>query len=98
MEMERGSVLLFSSKIYHGGGANRSDRIRRAIDIGFSVGWVRQVENQYLSCPMEIARTLPRELVSLMGYASTGGYGLVGGRENALTTLGIANEPTESVY
>jgi ectoine hydroxylase-related dioxygenase (phytanoyl-CoA dioxygenase family) len=98
VEMDRGSVLLFSSKIYHGGGANRSDRIRRAVDIGFSVGWVRQVENQFLSCPIEIARTLPKELVSLMGYASTGGYGLVGDRENALTTLGMANEPTKSAY
>ena len=96
VEMERGSVLLFSSKIYHGGGANRSDRIRRAIDIGFSVGWVRQVENQFLSCPIEIARTLPKELVSLMGYASTGGYGLVGDREDALTTLGMAKGPTKS--
>ncbi len=90
VEMTRGSVLLFSSKIYHGGGENRSDRIRRAIDIGFSVGWVRQVENQYLSCPMEVARTLPKDLLSIMGYESTGGYGFVGNRENALTVLGLA--------
>lgn len=98
VEMARGSVLLFSSKIYHGGGANRSDRIRRAIDIGFSVGWVRQVENQFLSCPIEVARTLPKELVSLMGYASTGGYGLVGDRENALTVLGMEGEAEKSGY
>ena len=52
----------------HGGGANRSDRIRRAIDIGFSVGSVRQVENPFLSCPMEIDRTRLEELVSLRTY------------------------------
>ncbi len=98
VEMTRGSALLFSSKIYHGGGVNRSDRIRRAIDIGFSVGWVRQVENQYLSCPMEIARTLPKDLLSIMGYASTGGYGFIGDRQNAFTALGLANEPMKSVY
>ena len=92
VEMARGSVLLFSSKIYHGGGANRSDRIRRAIDIGFSVGWVRQVENQYLSCPIEIARTLPKDLLSVMGYESTGGYGFIGDRKNSLSVLGLAGE------
>lgn len=93
VEMERGSVLLFSGKIYHGGGANRSKRVRRAIDIGFSVGWVRQVENQYLSCPIEIARTLPKDLLSLMGYESTGGYGFIGDRQNSLAALELQHEP-----
>lgn len=87
VEMSRGSVMIFSGKIYHGGGFNRSDKIRRAIDIAFSVGWVRQVENQYLSCPMETTRALPRELIKLMGYESTGGYGMVGNRENAMKTV-----------
>lgn len=87
VEMSRGSVLLFSSKLYHGGGENRSNQIRRMIDIGFSVGWVRQVENQYLSCPIEIARTLPEELQKVMGYESTGGYGFIGDRKNAFSVL-----------
>lgn len=91
-EMTRGSVLLFSSKLYHGGGENRSNRIRRMIDIGFSVGWVRQVENQYLSCPIEVARTLPEDLQKIMGYESTGGYGFIGDRENALSILKPENE------
>jgi ectoine hydroxylase-related dioxygenase (phytanoyl-CoA dioxygenase family) len=88
VEMPRGSVMIFSGKIYHGGGANRSQLVRRAIDIGFSAGWVRQVENQYLSCAKETARGLPLELAKLMGYESTGGYGLIGNRENALKALG----------
>ncbi len=92
VEMSRGSVLLFSSKIYHGGGENKSDRTRRAIDIMFSVGWVRQVENMSLSCPLEVARTLPDALVRLMGYESTGGYGMVGDRQSALTVLGKPDE------
>ena len=87
VEMTRGSVLLFSSKLYHGGGENRSNKIRRMIDIAFSVGWVRQAENQYLSCPMEIARTLPEDLQRIMGYESTGGYGFIGDRESALSVL-----------
>ena len=92
VEMARGSVLLFSSKLYHGGGVNNSDRIRRAIDIGFSVGWVRQIENQYLSCPIEIARTLPQDLLRIMGYQTTGGYGFIGDRQNALTGLRLTDD------
>lgn len=93
VEMKRGSVLIFSGKLYHGGGPNRSQQIRRAIDIGFSVGWVRQVENQYLSCPLEIARTLPKDLLSIMGYESTGGYGFVGDRYNSMAVLDPAYDP-----
>ena len=45
-EMTRGSVLLYSGKIWHSGGANRSDRVRKAININYAVGWVRQEGNQ----------------------------------------------------
>ena len=66
--MDRGSVLIYTGKIYHGAGENKSDRIRRALNLTYSVGWVRQEENQYLSCPPEVARTLPDDLLKLMGY------------------------------
>jgi ectoine hydroxylase-related dioxygenase (phytanoyl-CoA dioxygenase family) len=66
--MRRGSALFYTGKIYHGAGANRSDRVRQAINITYAVGWVRQEENQYLSTPIEVARTLPDELLKLMGY------------------------------
>jgi hypothetical protein len=36
--------------------------------VGYSLGWLRQEENQYLACPPEIARTLPEGLLRLMGY------------------------------
>lgn len=67
-EMTRGSVLIYTGKIVHSGGANRSDKVRRAININYSVGWVRQEENQYLSVPLEIAKTLDDDLLKLMGY------------------------------
>lgn len=74
-EMAKGSALFYTGSIYHGGGANRSDAPRCGINITYSVSWLRQEENQYLSCPLEIARTLPVELLRLMGY-SRGGYAL----------------------
>jgi ectoine hydroxylase-related dioxygenase (phytanoyl-CoA dioxygenase family) len=74
-EMTKGSVLFYTGAVYHGGGANRSDATRVGINITYNVSWLRQEENQYLSVPLEIARTLPVDLLRLMGYAR-GAYAL----------------------
>ncbi|MFN3258085.1 MAG: phytanoyl-CoA dioxygenase family protein [Ilumatobacter sp.] len=74
-EMSKGSCLLYTGKVYHGGGANRSDEIRRGLNITYNVGWLRQEENQYLSCPAEVAQTLDDDLLRLMGYR-IGAYAL----------------------
>lgn len=76
--MKRGSVMIYSGKLYHGGGENKSDRVRIAMNIDYGVAWTRQEENQYLSCPPEIARTLPVDLLRLMGYSTMEGWGRVG--------------------
>jgi ectoine hydroxylase-related dioxygenase (phytanoyl-CoA dioxygenase family) len=74
-EMTKGSVLFYTGALYHGGGANKSDAVRRGINITYNVAWLRQEENQYLSVPLEVARELPVELLRLMGYAR-GAYAL----------------------
>ncbi|TMA31489.1 MAG: phytanoyl-CoA dioxygenase family protein [Deltaproteobacteria bacterium] len=74
-EMPAGSVLFYTGALYHGAGANRSDRVRSGLNVTYSVSWLRQEENQYLSVPAELARTLPDELLRLMGYAR-GAYAL----------------------
>jgi ectoine hydroxylase-related dioxygenase (phytanoyl-CoA dioxygenase family) len=74
-EMTRGSVLFYTGSLYHGGGANRSSTTRYGINITYNRSWLRQEENQYLSVPLEVARTLPVELLRLMGYAR-GAYAL----------------------
>jgi len=74
-EMERGSVLLYTGAMYHGGGANRSDAPRNGVNITYCAGWLRQEENQYLSVPPEIARELPDDLLRMIGYAP-GAYAL----------------------
>jgi ectoine hydroxylase-related dioxygenase (phytanoyl-CoA dioxygenase family) len=74
-EMSKGSVLLYTGAVYHGGGANRSDATRVGINITYNLSWLRQEENQYLSVPLEIAKTLPVDLLRLMGY-SRGAYAL----------------------
>jgi ectoine hydroxylase-related dioxygenase (phytanoyl-CoA dioxygenase family) len=74
-EMARGSVLFYTGSVYHGGGANRSDMTRCGINLTYSLSWLRQEENQYLSVPLSVAATLPVGLLRLMGY-SYGGYAL----------------------
>ncbi len=74
-EMRRGSVLVYSGSVIHGGGENRSNADRTGINITYCLGWLRQEENQYLSCPPAIARTLDPQLQALMGYAM-GSYAL----------------------
>jgi ectoine hydroxylase-related dioxygenase (phytanoyl-CoA dioxygenase family) len=66
--MTKGSVLLYTGSIFHGGGANTTQAARIGMNVGYSLGWLRQEENQYLSCPPEVARTLPEGLLRLMGY------------------------------
>jgi len=74
-EMKRGSVLVYTGSVLHSGGANRSQNYRIGMNLTYCLGWLRQEENQYLSCPPEIARAFEPKLQALMGYAS-GGYGL----------------------
>jgi hypothetical protein len=74
-EMPAGSVLFYTGSLYHGAGANRSSDTRVGLNVTYSVSWLRQEENQYLSVPAAIARELPEPLLRLMGYAR-GAYAL----------------------
>ena len=74
-EMERGSVLVYSGSVIHAGGENRTTDDRVGINLTYCLGWLRQEENQYLSCPPQIARTLDPRLQALLGYAM-GSYAL----------------------
>jgi ectoine hydroxylase-related dioxygenase (phytanoyl-CoA dioxygenase family) len=74
-EMPKGSVLFYLGSLYHGGGANRSERARRGVNVGYTLSWLRQEENQYLACPPEVARELPEDLARLAGYRR-GAYAL----------------------
>jgi ectoine hydroxylase-related dioxygenase (phytanoyl-CoA dioxygenase family) len=74
-EMPKGSVLFYLGSLYHGGGANRSTSARRGVNVGYTLSWLRQEENQYLACPPEVARELPEALARLAGYRR-GAYAL----------------------
>lgn len=87
-EMGKGSVLFYDGKVMHGGGANRSDDVRRGGNLTYAVGWVRQEENQYLACPPEVARTLDDDLLKVMGYQQGAfALGYVGDQQDPLSLL-----------
>lgn len=67
-EMSAGSVLLYTGSVFHSGGENRSDSDRIGVNITYTLGWLRQEENQYLSCPPEIAREYSPDLQDMLGY------------------------------
>lgn len=68
-EMDKGSVLIFTCATYHGGGANvTADQWRDALFASYSVGWLKQEEQQFLVSPPEVARHYPERLQRLIGY------------------------------
>lgn len=68
-EMAAGSALVYDGKVLHGAGANRTeDQWRVGLWFAYALGWLRQYENQVLSCPPELTRDLPEPLLRLLGY------------------------------
>ena len=67
-EMSPGSVFFYTGSILHSGGANNSNHARLGVNLTYCLGWLRQEENQYLSCPPDIAKNLEPELQDLLGY------------------------------
>jgi len=66
--MPAGSVMLFDSALWHGGGANVSNERRFAFSCAYCWGWMRQQENLQLGIPRDVAKRFPRRLQELCGY------------------------------
>ena len=74
-EMSKGSVFFYTGSILHHGGANMSGAPRLGLNLTYCLGWLRQEENQYLSCPPELAQAFSPKLQELLGYTQ-GEYAL----------------------
>ena len=68
-EMKAGSILVYNGTVIHGGGPNATDTPRLGVLLHYTLGWLRQQENMYLSCPPEIAKDFTPQLRRLLGYA-----------------------------
>lgn len=93
--MPRGSVVLYTGRAVHGGGANTTEADRVGINVDYVLGWLRQEENQYLSVPREVAAALPEHVQRLMGY-QMGAYAL-GYMDDLRDPIGyLRGEPADS--
>lgn len=70
--MPKGSVLVYLGSVLHGGGANATNRPRMGLVNTYSLGWLRQEENQYLVIPRDVAASYPERIQRLMGYQGHG--------------------------
>jgi ectoine hydroxylase-related dioxygenase (phytanoyl-CoA dioxygenase family) len=78
--MPAGSVMFFVGSVFHGGGANNTDRHRLGVILEYCAGFVRPQENHVLGVPKEIVRNLDPKLQELLGYNVVGLLGNVDGR------------------
>ncbi|MCU1462879.1 MAG: mitomycin antibiotic biosynthesis protein [Acidimicrobiales bacterium] len=70
-EMPAGSAVIYLGSTIHAGGANTTaSEWRRGMHQSYCLGWLRTEENHYLTTPPDVARTLPRQSLELLGYAA----------------------------
>jgi ectoine hydroxylase-related dioxygenase (phytanoyl-CoA dioxygenase family) len=66
--MPAGSAMIYLGGLWHGGGANQTERPRLGVILEYVVSWLRPQENHCLAVPREVARQLPERLQELLGY------------------------------
>lgn len=69
VEMDPGSVLLYTGTLWHGAGANTSSAPRLGVILTYVESWLRPQDSHLISVPVELARTLTPELRALLGYS-----------------------------
>ncbi len=74
-EMPAGSVLFWMGGLLHGAGENSSEDWRYGVILTYSLGWVRQEENQYMDVPRERLAELSPEVKRLVGFDMWGALG-----------------------
>ena len=96
--MPRGACVVYYGSVVHGGGANATpDQTRIGLAFGYTLGWLRQEENQYLAVPPDVARDLPADLQRLIGYAEHYPFlGWTEGQDHALFRGGAFRERYET--
>jgi ectoine hydroxylase-related dioxygenase (phytanoyl-CoA dioxygenase family) len=70
--MPRGSALLYTGNILHGGGANETDETRIGLYCGLTLSWLRPLENHLITSGIETLRNLPEEARTLCGFSEEG--------------------------
>ena len=59
VEMPPRTALLYLGSVWHGGGANHTDRARLGVVLHYASAWLRPVENHVLAVPPDMATDAP---------------------------------------
>lgn len=80
--MPAGSALIYSGRLWHAAGHNRSGATRRALIVEHVLPWLRPTDNQILATGVDRLRALPPALSRLAGLARASEYlGFVAGQD-----------------
>jgi len=90
-EMEKGDALIFSGKLVHGGGANLTNKPRRALALAFCPGWLVPEEAYPFAVTLELAATLSKKAQQLTGFRSFHNEKLGGGTLWSLDYIELAD-------
>ncbi|MCY4608205.1 MAG: phytanoyl-CoA dioxygenase family protein [bacterium] len=66
--MPRGSIAVIRGDCLHAGGTNTDGTRRRALSLSWCLGWLRTVENTWLTLPLDVVAGLPPRARELLGY------------------------------
>jgi len=66
--VKRGSIILFDSNLWHAAGTNTTDKIRRALTIGFTPPYIKQQFDYPRSLGYEYGESLSDALRQIIGY------------------------------
>ncbi len=66
--MPAGSVNFYLGRLWHGGGANETDRPRLGVILEYVASWLRPQETHLVAVAPELVATLPERLQELLGY------------------------------
>ncbi len=70
--MPRGSALLYSGDVWHGGGANRTDELRIGLYWGYLLSWLRPLEDHLVTNGRAALEAAPEKARRLLGYDPIG--------------------------
>jgi ectoine hydroxylase-related dioxygenase (phytanoyl-CoA dioxygenase family) len=68
IDLPAGAALVYLGSVWHGGGANHTDRARLGVVLHYAAAWLRPVESHLLAVPPDAAAPLPPRLQELLGY------------------------------
>jgi hypothetical protein len=76
--MGRGSALLYSGRVWHGGGQNHTDETRVGLYFGYIPFWLAPLENPVTTHKPEVLNGLDKSVQEFLGYHPSGFKAVLG--------------------